>query len=196
MKSTLTPLFLAPARVGRLISQVCRCSCGSLSEIYSQYLALPERHMLSPNQLSNCKPSRPDRCNDCESDERRMRAAQWYATMSRRNAGYTTILPNDRRARSPEQAEYFRLAPRQLPPGFVTFKPGEYERATSTQDFSEVQRSFAKAAQMLHKRGKDLPLGPAFDRMMQDLANAAYNAPRIPELSTEEVQPLVATAPD
>lgn len=187
MTQTLTPLFRAPDRIGRLDSMVCRCSCGSLSEIYTQYFQGPRREELTPEQAASGRyKCRKDRCNDCDTDAVRKRAPSWFEVKCRRDAGYgqLTNSPKDRKPKTPEQAEYFRLAPQRLQPGFVTFKPGEYERAASTQTFTDVQRVFAKATAMLYQRGKDLPLGDAFDRTMQHLANAIDNMPRIPASTT------------
>lgn len=182
MTQTLTPLFRAPQRVGRLDSMVCRCSCGSISEIYTQYFQYPKREDLTPAQLAyGSYKTAKDRCINCDDDAARVRAANWYAVKSERNPGFSrrTNNPKDK-PRTPEQAAYYAVAPDTLSPGFVTFQPGAYEIITNGGALSKEELAAANTLKVLHQRLSALPLGPLFELSMASLASAVNHLPRVP----------------
>ena len=178
---SLTPLFPAPKRVGRGDSMVCRCSCGSISEIYKNYLRGAKREDLTPAQLAqgNYKIAKGKFIN-CDDDAARVRAKNWNNTALQKHPGFSrrTNNPKDK-PRTPEQAAYYAVAPDTLSPGFLTFQPGAYEIITGGGALSKEELAAASAIRLVHQRLTTLPLGPLFELSLASLASAVDQLPRI-----------------
>lgn len=179
---SLTPLFPAPKRTGRGDSMVCRCSCGSISEIYKNYLRGAKREDLTEAQLAqgNYKIAKGE-CINCDDDAARVRAKNWYAVASRRNPGFSRRVDKAKnKPKNAEQAAYYAVAPDTLSPGFLTFQPGAYEIITGGGVLSKEELAAANAICLVHQRLTALPLGPLFELSLASLASAVNHLPRIP----------------
>lgn len=179
---SLTPLFSAPQRAGRDPSTlVCRCSCGSISEIYKQYFRGPKLEDLTPEQAASgrYKP-RKDKCINCDSDAARKNAQDRYNVALQKHDSYgRRINRNQNRPTNAAQAAYFAVAPDALTPGFLTFLPGAYEAAISGVTTKE-DRIIAQAISMLHQRVSGMKHSPLLDLSLASLADAVDRLPHIP----------------
>ena len=184
----LTRLFPAPDRVGRPACVVTRCSCGSLSEMHSQYFAYPTRESLGDLYREGLTTA-PDQCHLCRvadvngNEKADTLAIRWHRLLCARYVNFGMMKPEQKRKPTThEMAVYYVQAPRMLKPGGVTFNPGAFDVRCSAPlaSLPVQQREFAVAVHALAENGQKHAdaLGPLFTLTVQALIDASATLPR------------------